>query len=62
MGSFKLNGYDLSSLSNGNLIGLRGNVCGRSLVFMVDSGATCNFINSAQFRTLGLNFDSCKEY
>ncbi len=37
-------------------------MCGKNLVFMLDSGASCNFLSATLFRTLGVSFDSQVEY
>lgn len=37
-----------------DLLGVRGKVRGQYLTFMLDTGASCNFISSDLVRTLGL--------
>lgn len=44
------------------MIGVRGSVANHKLTFMIDSGASCNFMSFALFRTLGLSFDNNSKY
>ncbi len=53
MGSFSLEGYAVTSLLGDKLIFVRAKVKRRGLIFMIDSGATSNFIDLDQLRTLG---------
>lgn len=44
----------MSALKSDGLIGLKGLIDGKHFVFMLDSGASGNFISHDLFRTLGI--------
>ncbi len=45
-------------VNDSHLLGVEGVVCGQKLKFMVDSGASSNFISFDLFRQLKLKFIS----
>jgi predicted aspartyl protease len=53
LGSYSLEG---NALSGGSLLGIRGCVGEHDLLFMLDSGASVNFMSQALFATLGLSY------
>jgi hypothetical protein len=54
LGNFQLCSGVVSSISS-QLLGLRGKIKNKLLTFMLDSGASCNFISFDLLRTLGFN-------
>jgi hypothetical protein len=54
LGSYSLTG----GLDSAKLLCLRGQIGQHALNFMLDSGATCNFMSATLFRTLKLQFSN----
>lgn len=59
MGSFELGTAGIEHV-NGDVMKVYGKVAGVKLQFLLDSGASCNFIGLTLFRTLGLKLETCE--
>jgi hypothetical protein len=52
----------LSAINDTNLLGLVGKVRNHELTFMLDSGASCNFISLSLLSSLGLTLNKMPSY
>ena len=62
MGNFSFSGNKLESVDTVSLLGLLGEIDGKAYEFLLDSGASCNFISLNLLRTLSLDWDLAAGY
>ncbi len=60
IGSFRMVGNTVRRANKSCLLSLKGNISGHDIDFLLDSGASCNFVSQGTLHRLGIDWDLAK--